>query len=91
MDITWPWTIRHWQETKDSNGNPLVSIPELVQHDVRLQYTHAEASAMDDWIEDSRGAKWNAIQTVLHEWRLGCLTMDLPDNDVSSDNPETMS
>ena len=45
---------------------------------------------MDDWIEDARGAKWNAIQTILHEWHLGCLTMDLPDNDVSSDDLETV-
>ena len=49
-DIAWPWTMRHWGENKDSNGDPLVRIPELVQHDVRLQYTDAEASAMDDWI-----------------------------------------
>ena len=41
---------------------------------------------MDDWIQDARNDKWNAIQTVLHEWRLACLTMDLLDNDVSSDD-----
>ena len=84
-DIAWPWTIRRWGETKHSNGNPLVRISELVQHDVRLQYTDAEASEMDDWIQEARNGKWNAIQTVLHEWRLACLNMDLPDNDVSSD------
>ena len=89
-DIAWPWTIRRWGETKDSNGEPLVRIPELVQHDVRLQYTDAEASAMDDWIKNAKDDKWNAIQTVLHEWRLACLTMDLPDNDVSSDDSETV-
>jgi hypothetical protein len=87
-DIAWPWTIRRWGETKDSNGEPLVRIPELVQHDVRLQYTDSEASAMDEWVEDAKGDKWNAIQTVLHEWRLASLTMDLPDNDVSSDDSE---
>ena len=47
-DIPWPWTIRRLGKTKDSNGEPLVHIPELVQHDVRLQYTDAEASDMDD-------------------------------------------
>ena len=41
---------------------------------------------MDDWIQDARNDEWNAIQTVLHEWRLAGLTMDLPDNDVSSDH-----
>ena len=65
-NIVWPWTIRRWGETKDSNGEPLVRIPGLVQHDVRLQYTDAEASAMDDWIKNAKDDKWNAIQTVLH-------------------------
>ena len=41
---------------------------------------------MDNWIQDARNDKWNAIQTVLHEWRLVCLTMDLPDDDMSSDD-----
>ena len=41
---------------------------------------------MDDWIQDARNGKWNAIQIVLHEWRLAYLIMDLPDNDVSSDD-----
>ena len=69
-DIAWPWTIRRWGETKDANGEPLVRIPELVQHDVRLQYTNDEATAMDGWIEDTKGDKCNAIQTILHAWRL---------------------
>jgi len=56
-DISWPWTIRRWGETKDANGEPLVHIPELVQHDVRLQYTDDEATAMDGWIEDTKGDK----------------------------------
>jgi len=43
---------------------------------------------MDDWIEDTKGDNWNAIQTVLHEWRLACLTMYLPDNVISSDDSE---
>ena len=85
-DIVWPWTIQRRGETKDSNRDPLVRIPGLVQHDVRLQYTDAEVSAIDDWILDARNDKWNAIQTVLDEWRLACLTMHLPDNDVSSDD-----
>ncbi|CUS07052.1 unnamed protein product [Tuber aestivum] len=87
--IAWPWTIRRWGETRDANGQPLVCIPELVQHDVRLQYTTDEANAIDQWITDAKGNKWNAIQTVLHEWRLACLTMDLPDNDVSSEDSES--
>jgi hypothetical protein len=89
-DIVWPWTIRRWGETKDANGEPLVRIPELIQHDVRLQYTDAEADTIDKWIVDAKGDKWNAIQTVLHEWRLACLTMDLPDNDVSSEDSDSM-
>ena len=75
-DIAWPWTIRRWGETKDSNRDPLVRIPNLIQHDVRLQYTDPESSAIDSWNEDAKSDKWNAIQTVLHEWRLACLTMD---------------
>jgi len=35
---------------------PLVHIPELVQHDVHLQYIDTEASAIDDWIKDAQGA-----------------------------------
>jgi len=89
-DIAWPWTIQRWGETKDANGEPLVCIPELVQHDLRLQYTDDETTAMDGWIEDTKGDKGNAIQTVLHEWRLTCLTMDLPDNNISSDASESM-
>jgi len=85
-DIVWPWTIRRWGETKDANGQPLVSIPDLVQHDVRLQYTHAESMAINYWIQDAKGDRWNAVQTVLHEWRLACLSMDLPDNDLSSED-----
>jgi len=46
-DIAWPWTIRRWGETRDANREPLIRIPELVQHDVRLQYTDDEATAMD--------------------------------------------
>ena len=45
---------------------------------------------MDGWIEDAKSDKWNAIQTILHEWRLACLTMDLPDNDVISDDSSTV-
>jgi len=89
-DIAWQWTIRGWGETKDANGEPLVRIPELVQHDVRLQYTDDEATTMDGWIEDTKGDKWNAIQTVLNKWHLACLTMDFPDNDISSDDSESM-
>ena len=40
---------------------------------------------MDNWIEEARNDKWNAIQTVLHEWRLTYLTMDFADNYLSSD------
>jgi len=89
-DIAWPWTIRHWGETMDTNGEPLVSIPALVQHDVHLQYTDDEATAIDGWIEDTKGNKWHTIQTVRHEWRLACLTMDLPDNDISPDDSESI-
>jgi len=45
---------------------------------------------MDGWIEDPKGDKWNTIQTILHEGRLACLTMDLPDNDISSDDSESI-
>jgi len=89
-DIAWPWTIRRWGETKDANGEPLIRIPELVQHDVRLQYTDDQATARDGWIENTKGDKWNAIQTVPHEWCLACLTMDLPENDISSDDSESI-
>jgi len=68
--IAWRWTMQCWGETKDSNGDALVCIPELVQHDLRLQYTEAEASASDDLIMAAKGDKCKAIQTVLHEWHL---------------------
>jgi len=89
-DIAWLWTIRHWGETKDASREPLVRIPKLVQHDVRLQDTDNKATAMDGWIEDTKGDKWTAIQTSLNEWRLVCCTRDLPDNDISSDDSESM-
>ncbi|KAG0632751.1 P-loop containing nucleoside triphosphate hydrolase protein [Tuber brumale] len=82
-------TIWRWGETRDANRQPLVRIPELVQYDVCLQYTTDEANTIDQWITDAKGNKWNAIQTVLHEWRLACLTMYLPDNDVSSKDSES--
>jgi len=89
-DIAWPWTIQRWEETKDANGEPLVPIPELVQHEVRLQYTDDEETAMDGWNENTKSDKWNAIQTVLHELRLASITMDLPDNDITSDDSESI-
>jgi len=89
-DISWLWTLRRWGETKDANGEPLVRIPKLVQHEVRLEYTNNEATAMDSWIEDTKGDKWNAIQTVLHEWCLACLTMALPDDNISLDDSESI-
>jgi len=45
---------------------------------------------MHDWVKDAKDNKCNAIQTVLHEWHLTCLTMDLPDNDVNSDDAEAV-
>ena len=48
------------------------------------------ATAMDGSIEDNKGNKWNTIQTILHEWRLACLTMDLPKNNISSDDSESV-
>ena len=53
-DIAWPYTIRRWGETKDSNGEPLVRTPELSQHNVCLQYTDAKAFVMDDWIKKAK-------------------------------------
>ena len=47
-DIACPWTIRRWGETKDSNRKPPVRIPELVQHDMRLQYPAVKVSAISD-------------------------------------------
>ncbi|KAG0638241.1 hypothetical protein HOY80DRAFT_1079619 [Tuber brumale] len=87
--IAWPWTIRRWGETRDAKVWPLVHMAEFVQHDVRLEYTTDEANAIDQWITEAKGNKGNAIQTVLHEWRLPCITMDLPDNDVSSGDSES--
>ncbi|KAG0125069.1 hypothetical protein HOY82DRAFT_617162 [Tuber indicum] len=89
-DISWPWTIWRWGETKDSNRDRLVHISELLQHDVLLQYIDVEASAIDSWIEEAEGDRWNAIQTILHEWCLACLTMDLLDNEVSLDDSESV-
>ena len=56
-DITWPWALWRWGEAKDSNGEPLVRIPELVQHNVLQQYTDAEESAMDHWIKNAKDDK----------------------------------
>jgi len=69
-DIAWLWTIRHWEETKYAKGELVVRIPKVVQHDLRLQDTDNKATATDGWIEDTKGDKCNAIQTILHAWRL---------------------
>lgn len=81
-EAAYPWLIRRWAETKGSDGEPLVALVKHVMHDVRLNFTEMERNRLLLFLKNIKEEKKNKVATVIHEWRLACLTMDLPDNDT---------
>jgi len=79
-----PWMIRRWAETKGADGEPLVAKEHHAVEDVRLAYTEAELGQLNDYITKLKDRKNlnGHISTVIHEWRLACLSMSLPENDA---------
>ena len=80
--IAHPWMIRRWAETKGANGEPLVALAKHVFHDVRLRYTKMEGDRLQGYIKELKEKKHGHVATVIHEWRLACLSMDLPGGDI---------
>ena len=77
-----PWMIRRWAETKGADGKPLVAKEEHVIEDVRLAYTIDELVRFYSYITNLKAERSDHISTVIHEWRLACLSMSLAENDT---------
>ena len=71
-----------WAEMKGSDGEPLLILAKHVMHDIHLQYTRTEQDHLQDFIMELKEEKQGHVATVIHEWRLACLSMDLPGNDT---------
>jgi hypothetical protein len=80
--IAHPWLIRRWAESKTADGQPLVALIPHVTEDVRLSYTEEEGARLEEFITTLKDDKRGHVATVIHEWRLACLSMDLPGNDT---------
>src|ERR1700709_2831873 len=80
--IAHPWLIRRWAESKTVDGQPLVVLIPHVTEDVRLSYTEEEGARLKEFITTLKDDKRGHVATVIHEWRLACLSMDLPGNDT---------
>ena len=73
--------IRRWAETKGSDGQPLVALQKHMINDVRLTYTETELERLNGYIADIKNNRKDHVATVIHEWRLACLSMSLAGND----------
>lgn len=80
--IAHPWMIRRWAESKGANGEPLVALVPSVIHDVRLEYTELEANRLQAFVTELKEQRRGHVATVIHEYRLACLSMSLPGNDT---------
>src|SRR5437588_7313464 len=49
-------------------------------HDIHLQYKRTEQDRLQDFIMELKEEKQGHVATVIHEWRLACLSLDLPGN-----------
>ena len=65
-----------------SDGELLLILGKHVMHDIHLQYTRTEQDRLQDFITELREEKQGHVATVIHKWRLACLSMDLPGNDT---------
>lgn len=73
----WPWTIRRWSESKNSDSTPLVKVPDLVVHEVCLEYTPNEREWLDKWVQNTKEDLKDKFMSTVHRWRLACLSADL--------------
>ena len=78
----YPWMIRRWAETKGTDGKPLVAKEEPVVEDVRLTFTDQELQRLNQYITNLKENHRDRISTVVHEWRLACISMSLAENDT---------
>ena len=51
-------------------------------NDVRLTYTETELESLNGYIADIKNNRKDHVATVIHEWRLACLSMSLAGNDT---------
>jgi hypothetical protein len=86
IEITNPWTIRRWSESKLANGKPLVLMLKENAHLIDLEWTEDKQAKLNALVErytsyGSSGA-WR-----VHPWQLACFSLVLGDtedcNDVS--------
>ena len=80
--VAHPWLIRRWFETKGADGEPLVTLPDHVIHDIRLKYTKAELDRLRGFVGELKSERKGHVATVIHEFRLACFSMSLPGNDT---------
>lgn len=76
-ECVWPWTIRRWGETKNSDGSSLVRIPDLATNEVRLKYKPDESKWLMDWVRKKKENEKDKFQAAIHDWRLVCLSANL--------------
>ena len=86
--IAHPWMIRRWAESRGPDGEPLVVLATHVIHDVRLRFTDAERDRLQRYIMELKKQRYGQVATIIHEWRLACISMDLPGNDTVDDGTE---
>jgi hypothetical protein len=61
-----------------------------VTEDIRLGYTENEGARLQGYITTFK-AEWNnQVATVIHKWRLACLSLDLPGNDTLTKGTEVL-
>jgi len=84
IQITKPWTISSWSESKLVNGKPLVRIQKEHAHLVDLEWTEDKQGKPKTLVEryTSRGAsgRWR-----VHRWRLACFSLVLGDSEDRND------
>ena len=86
--IAHPWLIRRWAESKTADGQPLLALIPHLTEDVRLSYTEEEGARLQEYITTFKAERNNQVAMVIHEWRLACLSMDLPGNDTLTEGTE---
>jgi len=78
IQITMPWMIRRWSESKLANGKQLVWIQKPNEHLIDLQWTEEEQAHLETLMD--RYTLWGASGGwSVHWWRLACLLLLLGD------------
>jgi len=86
IQITKPWTIRRWSESKLTNGKPLVWIPKEKAHLVDLEWTEEEQAKLKTLVERYASQGASAAWRV-HRWQLACFSLVLGDTEDRNDVP----